>query len=290
MFCKIAPLPVTESPMLDTLFAHLALHELAVRMGCTALVVMVVAWAAGRFGPVVGGALAGLPIVLGPGFFFLLYSGQPGFAAQSAAYALLSLSAGQSFLLAYIVAARRLGAWGSLAVAVGVWLVAAWLLRQLPGLLWLGLLLYGLTVLVYRRLGWRFVQAVAAGKGRTGWGLLLLRGALAGLLVAGVSAAAAWLGAGWAGMLMAFPIGYSVVSVTVHQNLGPAHVTAMLYTALLGSASLAGFCAVLAYGLPRLPAWLAFLAAVLLAVLVTLGLLLTGKISSTRLGPPTARA
>ena len=43
--------------------------ELGVRMGATAAVVVAVTFAVGRFGPLVGGALAGLPVVLGPGFY-----------------------------------------------------------------------------------------------------------------------------------------------------------------------------------------------------------------------------
>ena len=37
-----------------------------------------------RLGPAVGGALAGLPIVLGPGFFFLMREAEAGFVAQAA--------------------------------------------------------------------------------------------------------------------------------------------------------------------------------------------------------------
>lgn len=46
--------------------------KLATRMIATALIVIVVALAVGRLGPLIGGTLAGLPIVLGPGLYFLI--------------------------------------------------------------------------------------------------------------------------------------------------------------------------------------------------------------------------
>src|SRR5690606_18972202 len=101
--------PDSRRAIMSLSLLDLPVVPLLIRMAATAFVVIGVAVAVGRLGPIVGGALAGLPIVLGPGFLFLAMQAPPDFAASAAAYSLLSLCATQLFLLAYIVAARRAG-------------------------------------------------------------------------------------------------------------------------------------------------------------------------------------
>src|SRR5690606_7836215 len=130
--------------------------ELAVRATATASFVVVVTVAIGRLGPSVGGALAGLPIVLGPGFLVLVRSESPSFVASAAAYSLLSLCATQVFLLAYVAAASRAWAPGSLALAAAAWSASALALRLLPPQPLLGGVLFlGVTAFVHR-VGARF--------------------------------------------------------------------------------------------------------------------------------------
>src|SRR5690606_39456127 len=81
--------------------------ELLVRVCATGFVVVFVAWLAARLGPVAGGILVGLPIVLAPGFFFMLREQPPAFVAAAAAGALFSLAGTQVFLGAYVAAASR---------------------------------------------------------------------------------------------------------------------------------------------------------------------------------------
>src|SRR5690606_27927753 len=109
--CWIIPswlLPTeTGCPMLTSLLPDISVGALFIRMFATAIVVMSVTWSVGKFGPVIGGALAGLPIVLGPGLYFLVQQSPPAFVSETAAYALVSLCATQLFLLAYIATANR---------------------------------------------------------------------------------------------------------------------------------------------------------------------------------------
>jgi alanine dehydrogenase len=72
------------------------------RLLATGGVVLGVTFAVGRMGPTAGGMLAGLPIVIGPGLVFLAIDETPGFVAETATFALLSLCATQSFMLAYL--------------------------------------------------------------------------------------------------------------------------------------------------------------------------------------------
>ena len=261
---------------LDSLLAGIDLEPLAVRMAATALVVILVSWSAGRFGPIIGGALAGLPITLGPGFFFLIRESSSDFIGQAAAYALLSLCATQLFLLAYIATARKGLPWMSLAAAVVTWVVAASLLRLLPAQPLFGILLFTMVTLLCWRLSRSFTLPAEPGKGRGGMALLLVRGLLAGTLVAAVTTMSAWLGSAGSGLLLAFPIGYTVVSVTLHQTLGTARAISTLRSALLGTGSLAGFCLVLALAVAQWSPPVALAAALATSMIITLSLVVIG--------------
>ncbi|MGS1010001.1 hypothetical protein [Achromobacter anxifer] len=260
--------------MPDTFLADIPLGALATKMFATAFVVIAVSWAVGVFGPVIGGALAGLPVILGPGFYFLGAQAPSAYLAQAASYALLSLSATQCFLLSYIATAERKPPWFCLACAMGAWLCAAALIRLLPAQPMAGVLLFGSATVICLRAGRRFVMPVTMSRGRAGLGVLAARGVLAGALVAIVTSAGLQLGSTGAGLLLAFPIGYTVVAVTVHQKHGSAAVIAMLYAAFLGTISLAGFCVALAKAAPYWTANAALGGALATSVLITLVLIL----------------
>jgi hypothetical protein len=258
--------------MLAALISDIPPEVLATRVFTTASVVVAVAWAVGAFGPLIGGVLAGLPVILGPGFYFLVTQAPAPFVSQAASYALLSLCATQFFLLAYIATAWRGIPLASLGCAIVTWLLAALVLQFLPAHPALGMALFVLTTGACRHLSIRFISPVPAMTDKPGWGLLVARGLLAGTLVAAVTTLSYWLGSSGSGLLLAFPIGYTVVAVTVHQKYGTASAVATLRSALLGTASLAGFCATLALAIPHGSAATAFAIALATSVLITFGL------------------
>lgn len=259
------------------LVSDIPLDALVVKMIATATVVIAVSWAVGVFGPLIGGALAGLPISLGPGFYFLIQQSPTPFVAKAAAYALLSLCATQCFLLVYIVTAHRGKPFASLGRAIGTWLVGVLLVGLLPAQPLAGLLLFAFVTAACVRLGAGSVGPVPPTRGSGGYGLLLLRGILAGALVAVVTTASHSLGSTVAGLFLAFPIGYTVMAVTIHQKYGAASIAATLHSALLGTVSLAGFCGMLALTLPHWPTSIAFVSALTTSMLITLGLVFRGR-------------
>ncbi|HEX7386758.1 MAG TPA: hypothetical protein VF285_05685 [Castellaniella sp.] len=250
------------------------LDAAAVRLIATAIVIIGVTWSVKLFGPLIGGVLAGLPITLGPGFYFLVGEAPPGFVARTASYALLSLCATQSFLPAYILLARRRSPLIALGGGIATWVLIAFLLHFLPSPLWLGLLLFVGTTCLSLRLSSRALLPVKLLGSKTGWGSLLLRGVLAGILVAGVTTQSHRLGATTSGILLSFPIGFSVISFTLHQQMGKAVAMATLHSAILGTASLAGFCIALTLAIPHLSPYAAMGIALLTSFAVTFALLL----------------
>jgi len=256
--------------MSGSLLADSPILELLTRMATTAFVVVLVALAVRHFGALIGGALAGLPIVLGPGYFFLLGKATPSFVAETASFSLLALCATQTFLLAYMATAKTGSAVRSLAAAASVWVVSIAVLQFLPADPFPGLLAFLLTTVVTYRAGLRYLSETRVEKGRERNALLLLRACLAGLLVAIVTIGSKRFGAGISGLLLAYPIGFTMVSVTIHQQYGNAHVVAVLHSGILGTVSLAGFCFTLATTLRLLPEQAAFLTALTVSCVITL--------------------
>lgn len=246
--------------------------ELAIRVVATAAIVIGVTLAAEHLGPKIGGALAGLPIVIGPAFFFLVQDQSLEFSAEAAAAALTSLAATQAFLLGYVAVAERSRA--AVFAAVLAWTLGAWLLSFLPASPWLGLAVFSASMVAARRIGARFLRPHGVIKARGTFLLLLLRGIAAGLLVAVATLAADRLGPVWAGYLIAYPIGLTVISATLHQRLGAAITIATLRTVMLGVSSLAAFAFVLSLALAPLGPLPAFAAALAASLLVTVLLVL----------------
>lgn len=241
----------------------------ALRMAGTAFVVIAISWIAVRLGPTIGGVVVGLPIVLAPGFGFMLLDQSPRFVAEAAAGALFSLSATQAFLLAFVALARRAGPFLSVAGAILAWAVLAVPLGLVPHHPLVGGALFLAVTLAARRIGRRWVGGQDAKAAGTNWGLLILRGLLAGLLVGGVTLSAPVLGPEFSGALMAFPIGFTVIAISLHLDHGGRFAGQTAYAGLTGLISLASFCLCLALLLPHLSAGPAFLLALAASFLAT---------------------
>ncbi|MBL4739656.1 MAG: hypothetical protein JKY12_01600 [Sneathiella sp.] len=240
------------------LLANTSMFELLVRMIATALIVVLVATAVGKLGPLIGGLVAGLPIGLGPGFYFLIGSSSTDFLVQTATFSLLTLSATQIFLTTYIVTARRDFPIASLLTAVVVWVIAITVLNGFPVTTISAAALFVVMTVATYLIGQRFQMPKSKNERKEGFRMLLLRACIAGLLVALVTTSAQALGAELSGILLAFPIGYALISVTVHEQYGTASVIGVLHSALLGTISLATFCVAFAVFLQNFSAISAF--------------------------------
>lgn len=242
--------------------------EFAIRAFATAFVVIFIAWVAVRLGPTIGGILVGLPIVLAPGFYFLLADYDGGFVAQAATGALFSLSATQVFLAAYVAASPK-GPLLAILSAILAWAVVAFPLSLLPHAPLPGALLFLLATWGMHHFGRRFLPPVAAAMSGVNWNLLLVRGIAAGLLVGFVTLLASSLGSSLAGLLMAFPIGFSVIALSLHMDHGAAAAAQTMHAGIGGVPSLAVFTFSLAVAVHMLPPAASFLLALFLSFLTT---------------------
>jgi len=259
--------------------------EFAIRMAGTAFIVVMISWIAVRLGPSVGGVVVGLPIVMAPGLGFMLFDQSPTFVAQASAGALFSLCATQAFLLTFVVLARGAGPFTSVAGGVMAWLLLALPLGMLPHDPLVGAGLFAIVTVLARWLGHRLISGDVARLTGTNWSLLVLRGLLAGLLVGVVTLGASKLGAGLSGAAMAFPIGFTVIIISLHLDHGGDFAGQTAYAGLTGLSSLATFCFSLSLLLVRLPTGLAFTVALAASVLATVAMtLFVGRQGRSRRG------
>jgi hypothetical protein len=229
--------------------------EFAIRASSTAFVVVFVAWIAARLGPTIGGVVIGLPIVLAPGFFFML----------------------REHSVEFVVASTRLGAFGATACAIAAWCVLAIPLAFAPHDPLVGTGLFALTTFLARSIGGRFIDPNKPASSSTRWSLLVLRAVAAGILVGCVTFAATRLGASLAGTLLAFPIGFCVILLSLRLDHGAAIAGQTAHAGLVGVVSLAGFCLALALAGGVLSPWGAFGAALAASLAITIVLMVLAQ-------------
>jgi hypothetical protein len=221
------------------------------KLGLAPALILIATLAGRRWGPAVGGWLAGLPLTSGPVSFILALEQGPQFAARAALGTLFGLVSLASFCLAYGAASRRAGWPGCLAAALGGFALST-------------LLLEGVTLPL--GLAFALVCAVLAGVGalmagaapprpppRLVPGDLLLRMAIAALLVLILTSVAAALGPALAGSLSPIPVFGAILAVFAHRDQGGAAAAQLLRGMVLGSFGFATFMLVVGGVLDRLP-------------------------------------
>ncbi|MGH1439201.1 MAG: hypothetical protein ACRBBR_03725 [Cellvibrionaceae bacterium] len=258
------------------IFHGVSIHSLAIKMLATTIVVIMVTIAVPRVGAAIGGALSGVPMVIGPGFFFMLNTHTPEFIADAAIYGLLAMCINQLFLLTYIVIAYRASALQSITGAIVIWFSIAYVLQPVSLNLLFVTTLFFISVCVAYFSARRFCTLGNNIEGEENYYLLFLRAIMAGILVAVVTVSAHHIGAEWSGLLIAFPIGYTVLSITIHQQYGSASVISVLHAAMLGAIGLMSFCFALAITVHHFTPLYAFYIALATSFLSTL-LLVFGR-------------
>lgn len=222
--------------------------------------------AARRFGPRVGGLIAGLPVVAGPILLAYALAHGRAFAAGAAVGTLLGLVS----LIAFVVVYARLAGrafWGAsmlagwLAFAVATALFSALRLPAGAALaIAAGGLLLGLLLTPRADIGAR--STVKAPR----WDLPM-RAACALALVLTLTAVAGWLGPRLSGLLAPFPIIATVLATFTHAQRGAHEVQRLLRWLLGGYGAFALFCFTLAVSLRALGIAAAFALAATVALL-----------------------
>ncbi|TGN38740.1 hypothetical protein [Marinobacter confluentis] len=239
------------------------------KLVATAVVVIGVSVAVSKLGPRLGGILAGTPIILGPGYFFLLQDWPPEFIRASALATLHALIATLMFCIVFILTAKRLRLSASLGLATLTWVPCAFGFSLIPGGIVIAVLVYGLALLAAEAI--RHAQALDQPKvvAVSGWFDVVVRGLLAGVLVAIATTLAARSGALLSGILIGFPVGLLTIGWTLHDRYGADVARATIAASQRGMLSLAAFAAVTAIAVDHLPPMITFAVALLASLIVS---------------------
>ncbi|HEX7918074.1 MAG TPA: hypothetical protein VF454_01670 [Gemmatimonadales bacterium] len=239
---------------------------LILKLTLTPLLIAVATLAARRWGPAVGGWVAGLPLTSGPVSVFLALEQGPHFAARAAGGTLLGLGAVAAFCLTYARSAngstwRRPAAAGLGAYGIVTWGVS------LPSLPLLGatvaaLLFLGMALGAFPHPRARTVDTPAP------WWDLPVRMATATGMVLFITAAARVLGPKWSGLLSPFPVFACVMAIFTHRHAGAEGARRLLRGVLVGSFAFASFFVAVGLLLTRLPVAVVYIVATGVALTV----------------------
>ena len=241
------------------------------------LLILLGSLAARRWGGAIGGWLVGLPLTSGPVAAFLAIQYGPEFAARATNGSLIGAAAQACFSLAYALLASR-GAAIAVIGGTAAYTGASFLILAWPLPLW-GCFAVALATLI-AAIRWIPHRAPLRAVLSPPWWDLPARMALATALVVALTAAAAVVGPRGAGVLASFPVFGIILTVFAHRMKGPAMATQVLRGMVFALFGFAAFFFALGSALPQvgvLPAFLAALAAGLLAQAAALRLIRRGR-------------
>ena len=222
---------------------------LLAKLVLTPLLIAAVTLAGRRWGPAMGGWLAGLPLTSGPVSVFLALEQGPDFAARAAVGTLAGLVGVACFCLVYARLARNRSWISSTAFGIAAYLASAAVLSGVP--LSLGPTASGVLALLLLTL--RLLPAAvghADAPATPRWDVAV-RMAVATALVLVLTATAVLLGPKLSGLLSPFPVFATVLAVFTHRHAGVAAAQQLLRGIVVGSFAFVGFFVVVAAALDR---------------------------------------
>jgi hypothetical protein len=219
-----------------------------------------------RFGPRIGGLIAGLPVVAGPILLAYALAHGRAFAAGAAAGTLLGLVS----LIAFVVVYARLAG----RVFWGASMLAGWLAFAVATLAFTSvsippggaLALAGVGLLVGLASLPRPGDGLRATSMPPTWDLPVRAGCALALVLA-LTAIAGWLGPQLSGLLAPFPIIATVLATFTHAQRGTDELLGLLRGLISGFGAFALFCFALAISLRRMDTAAAFALASTVALL-----------------------
>jgi hypothetical protein len=209
--------------------------QLVAKALATAVIVISASIVAETLGPVWGAMIASLPVSAGPAYVFLAMQHGPDFVATSTLNSAAANAATGLFLITYGILTKRMPPWGSLGVAVAVWLAASLAVQQtaqtMTTAVALNLAVYGPgLVFVSRDVA---AESEPARPSQRQWFDLPLRAASVAAFVSLVVAVSAALGPAATGIAAVFPVSLISLIVILRPRLGGPTTARLATNALL---------------------------------------------------------
>jgi hypothetical protein len=240
---------------------------LLIKLFLTPLLMFAVSWAARRWGPGIGGLLAGLPLTSGPISIYLCAEQGPAFAAAAAAHSLLSLTPVTVFSVVYGRLARRQPMPVCLLCGLGGFLASLYLLQEFAFSFWqawvIGASAISLALICTpTKLPARFQVQYPR------WDLPA-RIVSATAMVLLITLSASILGPQWSGLLSPIPVLAWPLCAFVHYQQGSDAARAVLRGILEGAYGVLIFYTIVGGGLGHLSPLMVYFGAALASLIVS---------------------
>jgi hypothetical protein len=272
---------------------------LLAKAALTIVTVLVLAEISRRVSPTLAGVISGLPLGSGLTMIFVAVEQGPAFALEAAPWGILGLTASLAFSLAYLLAGRagraargfgRLAAVAaSTAAALAAFVAAALALRHLRvglgGAVAITVAAAAANLAILARIPGEAGGAARASGSRS----LLLRAAVAGALVAAVTAAARAVGSAWTGLFSGFPMVLMPLYIVLQFEEGQRLYPGVIRGFALGVTNLVLFYLLLPVLLPRLGVAAGFVAVYAFSAVYLWGLNAAREAHARRRGAWNAR-
>ena len=240
---------------------------LLIKLFLTPLLMLAVSWAARRWGPGIGGLLAGLPLTSGPISIYLYAEQGPHFAASAAANSILSLTPVALFSVVYTRLSGHRQVVSCTLGSFGAFLLALYFLQKSGFSFWVSWITGFLAI----SLGLMLTPNKVPAKFKIHYPRwdLPARVFSATAMVLTITLSASVLGSQWSGLLSPIPVLAWPLCVFVHHQQGSDGARAVLRGILEGAYGVLIFYTIVAEGLSRLSPIFVYAAAILASLLVS---------------------
>ena len=237
----------------------------------TAAIVIMTGRLARHAGPVLTGVLIALPVNAGPGLFFVSLAVDKDFVVQSVLYSMAGAGAVLIYLTMFVQFARLGNFYAALVLGLACWTIAAWVIAALSLDLMTALSCVIAGAIVAVLFNRKPAGVLKAAKGVAAWRYLLVRGVVAGILIAVLATFAEDIGPVIAGLLLSFPTTLSTTGWMLSGHYGLDFVAATYAAARKALSLYVSFCLIVLALLAWVPGPLAVLVA--FAVVAVIGAL-----------------
>jgi hypothetical protein len=216
---------------------------LLVKMLVAAVIVVTASLVAERTGALIAAMVATLPVSAGPIYFFLAMEHDSAFIGTAALGSIGASFATAAFSLAYVFAAQKFGAAGSLLIAYLAWAPVILFFRY-EGFSFAVTVLFILALFPAAHVFARpYLAAKPAMAPKLAWYAIPVRALFVAMLVAAVTTLSIRIGAEWSGFFATFPVVLTSLVIFLHPRIGGPATAAIMASGILG---LMGFTVALA--------------------------------------------
>ena len=239
---------------------------LAIKLILTPLLIGASTLAGRRWGPAIGGWIAGLPLTAAPISIFLAFEQGQSFAADSAVSALLGYCGVGAFCLAYRLTLPGARPWSAAIIGIAAFLVASFFLSFVTvdalTATFMVIILLASVLAMIKRLPFAIPALSPA------WWDIPFRMIIATAMVLAITGSAHLIGPGWSGLLSPFPVFTCVMTTFAHQASGWKAAHQLLRGVVLGCFAAAAFFLTVALLLKDNGIWITYGVAVAAALVV----------------------